>query len=462
MSGQGLLSRGNAARALWDGIRTSLWFLPAVLGSIAPILTFIALTIDGWLDRQPHDALPALIYLSPPAQARDLLATVLTSMITMASLVFSITMVVLTLATSQFGPRLIRNFMGGLQTQLVLGTFVMTIIYCLLLLSFIGPGDDGGTNPYLSVTVAIGLTVTSVALMVLHIHNLAASIMSESLIEAVGHELDRGLRNLRPLADSADPEDALPGGFHDQAAFFGLPSSGYAQAIEVRRIIDAAREADVLIGLNLRAGDFVIPNGRAFGIYPAERASPALAETVEKAFTLGVHRTPVQDLEFSIRHLVEIAVRALSPGINDPYTAVSVIHRLSASWAELMRKTVPPGVFHDRAGVVRLVCPRPTYDSLLNASFSQIRQSGAGTPIILIHLLNALQAMSHCADTAEQQAALRHQVRAVLEDAGREIPNRADLKDIEDLGQRVLDQMQGARPRPVGSKPAIRPGSDTA
>nr|WP_162623650.1 DUF2254 domain-containing protein [Paracoccus saliphilus] len=448
MSGKGLLSRGNAARALWDAVRTSLWFLPAVLGIIAPVLTFLALAIDHRLD--PHDGLPGLIYLSPPSQAQDLLATVLTSMITMASLVFSITMVVLTLATSQFGPRLIRNFMGRLQTQLILGTFVMTIIYCLLLLSFIGPDEDGVTNAYFSVTVAIGLTIASVALMVLHIHKLAASIMSESLIEAVGHELDRGLRDLRPLAESDDPEKALPDDFEERAAFFGLRSSGYAQAIEFQRIIDAACAADVLIGLDLRAGDFVIPNGRAFGIYPAERASLALAETIEETITLGVHRTPVQDLEFSIRHLVEIAVRALSPGINDPYTAVSVIHRLSASWAELMRKSVPPGVFRDKAGALRIICPRPGYGSLLNASFSQIRQSGADKPIILIHLLKAMGAMSHCVGTAEQQAALRDQVRAILEDARREIPNGADLKDVEDMGRRMLNKMQDPKAQPGG------------
>lgn len=446
MNDHRLLSRGNAARALWDSVRTSLWFLPAVMGVLAPVLTFLALATDHWLDQGPKDSLPGLVYVSPPAQARELLATVLTSMITMASLVFSITMVVLTLATSQFGPRLIRNFMGRLQTQFVLGTFVMTIIYCLLLLSFIQAGDEDAMHAYLSVTLAIGLTIASVALMVLHIHELAASIMSETLIDAVGRELDRGVADLRPLGEGADPRDALPDDFEAGAAFFGVRSSGYIQAIELQRIIDAARAADVLVGLKLRAGDFAIPNGQAFGIYPASRASDRLADSIERAITLGVHRTPVQDLEFSIRHLVEIAVRALSPGINDPYTAVSVIHRLSASWAELLQRSVPRGVFQDRDGVLRVICPRPSYGSLLNASFSQIRQSGCDKPIILIHLLKALQAMAPCANTGDQQAALRDQAHAILEDARREIRNSADLEDVEKQGQRTLEVLAAIRP----------------
>ncbi|QIR86518.1 DUF2254 domain-containing protein (plasmid) [Paracoccus sp. AK26] len=215
------LSNGNASRALWDAVRTSLWFLPAIMGVLALGLTAGALALDEGLGQGSDESFPRIIYVSAPDQARELLATVLTSMITMASLVFSITMVVLTLAAGQFGPRLIRNFMGRLQTQFVLGTFVLTIIYCLMLLASIGPGDAGGSNAYLSVTVAIGLALFSVALLVLYIHDLATSIMSETLIETVGRELDQGVRDLRPLGQTDDPEQALPEDFAERAALAG-------------------------------------------------------------------------------------------------------------------------------------------------------------------------------------------------------------------------------------------------
>jgi uncharacterized membrane protein len=151
-------SRGNAARALWGSVRTSLWFLPTIMCATAFALTGGGLAFDDWLGQGSDESFPRMIYVSAPDQARELLATVLTSMVTMASLVFSITMVVLTLAAAQFGPRLIRNFMGRVQTQFVLGTFMMTSIYCLLLLASIAPGDSGESNAYLSVTIAIGLT----------------------------------------------------------------------------------------------------------------------------------------------------------------------------------------------------------------------------------------------------------------------------------------------------------------
>ncbi len=436
------LSNGNASRALWDSVRTSLWFLPAIMGVLALGLTAGALALDKGLGQGSDESFPRIIYVSAPDQARELLATVLTSMITMASLVFSITMVVLTLAAGQFGPRLIRNFMGRLQTQFVLGTFVLTIIYCLLLLASIGPGDEGESNAYLSVTIAIGLALFSVALLVLYIHDLATSIMSETLIETVGRELDQGVRDLRPLDQADDPEQALPEDFTERAALAGVEASGHVQAIEFGRIVEAARSADVLVGLYLRAGDFAIQNGRAFGIYPAERATPELRKIIGDAITLGVHRTPIQDIEFSIRHLVEIAVRALSPGINDPYTAVSVIHRLSAVWPQLMGRAVPQGVFSDDEGRVRVICPVPTYASLLNASFSQIRQSGTDKPLVLIHLLKAFAAMAYCAQTEEQRSALRDQVHAVLEDARRAIPNRADLEDVEQHGLSALHDLK--------------------
>ncbi len=432
---------GNAIRALWDAVRTSLWFLPALMSIAAPLLVIGAMAVDSWLGQGEDQQFPWFIYVSKPAQAREFLSTILTSMITMASLVFSITMVVLTLAASQFGPRLIRNFMGRRVTQFVLGTYVMTILYSLLLLASVPEGEE--SQAFLSVTIAIVLTVVSVCLLVLFIHTLARSIMSETLIEAVGRELDQGIHDLRPLGHEDDPEAALPDDFEERAEISGLERFGYVQAIEFERIVEAARAADALVGIYLRAGDYAIDGSRAFGIYPKERVSPELEREIRSAITLGMERTPVQDLEFSIRHLVEIAVRALSPGINDPYSAVAVVHRLSGAWSRLVDKSMPPGVFHDEEGEMRVICPRPTYAILLNASFSQIRQSGAEKPLVLIHLLQAMGKVSRCARTDEQREALRAQVEAVLEDARRAIPNSADLRDVEEQGRRALAELKG-------------------
>jgi uncharacterized membrane protein len=160
--------------------------------------------------------------------------------------------------------------------------------------------------------------------------------------------------------------------------------------------------------------------------------------TVAKGITVGVHRTPVQDIEFSIRHLEEIAVRVLSPGINDPCTAVAVIHRLTASLSRLMDEALPQGVFRDQDGTVRAICPQSSYASLLSASFDQIRQNGADKLLIVIHLLQASEQIARCARTDAQRAALGEQARDILADAEREAASPSDLSD-------VVEEMRQAR-----------------
>lgn len=418
-------------RTRWDALRTSFWFVPALMALGAIGVAAAVPWMDGRFGTGAGARAPWFVYVSEPDQARDLLSTLLSSMITMASLVFSITMVVLTLAAGQFGPRLIRNFMASPQTQFVLGTFVATIVYCLLALASIGWRDGEGPFAYVSVTLAIGLALASVGLLVVYVDALARSIMSETVIEQVGRELDDALAELDPLEvrERGNPEAALPEDYERRAAFFGPTRAGYVQGIEFEDIVEAAQQADVLVGLRFRAGDFVVEGSEGIGIYPGERSSDRLAEAVRRAVIVGVHRTPVQDPDFSIRHLVEIAVRALSPAINDPYTAVSVVNRLSASLSRLMGRAMPRGAYFDRDGVLRVLCPEPTYGSILGAAFDQIRQNGGDKPVIVIHLLT-------------QREALREQVRVIVEAAERRIEGPSDLAAVgrrADRGREALD-----------------------
>lgn len=168
---------------IWDRLRTSFWFVPSLMALAAAGLMMLTLAVERRLDL-PSSGSPWFLYVGDPGDAEGVLSTLLAAMITMASLVFSITMVVLTLAASQFGPRLIRSFMANLQTQLVLGAFVMTIVYCLLALPAIEAREESGRLAYVSVTVALALTVISVGLLVLFLDSLARSIVSETVISA--------------------------------------------------------------------------------------------------------------------------------------------------------------------------------------------------------------------------------------------------------------------------------------
>ena len=429
----------NLLRRWLDTLRTSLWPLPALMTAAAVVFYVLAVRIDPHVASLPDGPLRHITYVGAPDQVRELLSTLLTSMITTASLVFSITMVVLTLAASQFGSRLIRNFMASFQTQFVLGMFMMTSVYCLLLLTAFGPRASGDAAiAYMSVSLAVALSFISLALLVIHFHTLATSIVSESLIEAVGKELDEGVRTLERGASSPHPDSPVQSDRIRDAAKVRLSKAGYVQVIDFDTIAAAAQNADVLIFLPFQTGDFVVPDADPIGIHPPERATPELARILRRAILIGVHRTPVQDLEYSIRHLVEIAVRAMSPAINDPYTAVAVIQRLSATWPQIFARELPTGTVQDADGTPRVIFPPLSHRSLLKASFNQIRQTAADKPFVLIHLLKAFEQLAHSTVTAGQRADLEEQVHAVTEDAEREVANSKDLRDVRAQARRAL------------------------
>jgi uncharacterized membrane protein len=390
---------------------------------------------------------PWFIFTGDRADARNVLSTVLGSMMTMASLVFSITMVVLTLAASQFGPRLIRSFMANPQTQFVLGTFVMTIVYCLLSLPALELKPDQDHLPYLSVTFALGLTVVSTGLLVLFLHTLARSIVSETVIDRVGDELDALLREFEPLeivADGrTDSEDVLPADFAERAAFLGPAKSGYVQAIRLDRLASLAERADALVVLRFRAGHFLVPDGQSIAVYPRQALNPQLRNEIQAAILTGTHRTPTQDPDFSIRHLDEIAARALSSAVNDPYTAVAVIDRLSASLCTLMGLALPEGIIRDRRGQARVAYTARSYEGIIQASFNQIRQYGGDRPIIVLHLLEAIARIAEHIRLPAQHRALSEQLEIIMADARQRIDDAFDREKIEQRyreAKEVLDR----------------------
>ncbi|SDH16272.1 DUF2254 domain-containing protein [Pelagibacterium luteolum] len=412
-------------KAAWDAIRTSFWFVPTIMVLLAP-----GLAVGGaWADHGTGDGLvahPWWLYAGTPDAARDLLSTLLASTITMTSLVFSITIVVLTLAASQFGPRLIRNFMASIQTQLVFGTFLMTILYCLIQYAALGPVTDRVPIAMPSATLAIVLVALSVALLIPFIHTLALSIVSETIIERVGRELDVLLDDLEPLttverlrawSDVADRPDQVA---------FGTDDSGYIQSIDFDELVAIAERADLVIHLDHQPGKFVVPHGRWISVWPAGRLTEVDRKRICETITTGVNRTPVQDVDYPIRHLVEIAVRALSPSLNDPYTAIAVLHRLSKSLARLMSLSLPREVLMGESGAVRVLCPQHGHAAILAASFDQIRQLGAGKPVVVLNQIEALRQVGEHCQNFDQLDAIKNQLVRLGEDASREVANADD------------------------------------
>jgi len=408
--------------ATWDRIRSSLWALPLLIVAGAVALAYAALNVRLKIG---GDTVVWYLYGGSAKQAPEFLSNLVSAMITMATLAISITMVVLTLAAQQLGPRLIRSFMADKRTQVALGLFIATVVYLLLVLRRTYGLED--STPNLAVTVGTALVLLSVGTLLLFVHHLAQSIIADNVIDRVGRQLDDNIARLLPDRKTAQP--AAPADTAMRGAPVTLSAGGYVQAIDIDSIVTAAAEADAFVTLTIRAGQHTVP-GCVVGHVAPEAAAERLTPAIRNAVLVGHERTAIQDLEFSVHQLVEVALRALSPGINDPFTAIAALDRLTLSLACVMRHGDAVRVFQDGDKRTRLVMPVSSFEGITDAAFNQIRQRAAGMPALLIRMVANIGHLLEQADAA-QRAALEKHLALVLRAGRRTIEDEADLKDFE-------------------------------
>ncbi len=402
-------------RYLWYRATSSLWLVPAAMIFGAILLAFAMLTLDnvvpwGWA-RPLHWLLPV-----GTEGARQVLATIAGSMITVASLVFSMTLVTLTLASSQLGPRLITRFMRDPINQVVLGTFIATFVYALLILQTVSETvTEAGTPPvvpHLAVLVALILTLLSLGWLIYFIHHVAEAIQADSVIAEISDELALAIRRRFPELE-AGPTLPLETPFLDRlaepAGVVGGGESGYVQAIDARALLRAASEHGLLIKVEARPGSFVVAGAPLLLVWPRERLSEELARELDRAVVIGPKRTSTQDIDFAVNALVEIALRALSPGINDPRTAISCIDRLTQALAEMIQLPEPPALVADDDGALRLIVRPAGFEAVIAAALDPIREAGRGQAWVLSRLAEVLAVLAGFARTGEQRATLARQ-----------------------------------------------------
>lgn len=409
----------------WDAVRSSLWALPLAMALGACALAYAAL--NARLDLGDN---PAWYFYSGTAQeAPQFLSNLVTAMITMATLAISITMVVLALAAQQLGPRLIRSFMSDRRTQTALGLFISTVVYLMLVLR--STYGQGNSVPNLAVTVGTALVFLSVGTLLFFVHHLARSIIADSVISRVGAQLDANIDRLLPKDRSKRP-DSAPGP-KKSGAPIPLTVGGYVQGIDFGAIVKAAAKAEALVTLDIRAGQHAVP-GHVFAyVTPKKAADDDLCRAVQGAVIVGSERTAVQDLEYSIHQLVEVALRALSPGINDPYTAIAAVDRLTLSMRKMMEHALAQQAWYDKDDKLRLVAPVSTFEGMVDAAFNQIRQLSSGMPAVLIRMADNLAQLVQQADD-EQRPVLQKHLRMVLDAGRRGIAEKSDLKDLTQAG----------------------------
>jgi uncharacterized membrane protein len=429
-------------RALWHSVKNSLWAVPLsmVLGAavVAVLTVRVHLTLSDY---------PAwFLYSGTSGDVPEYLSSLVGAMITMATLAISITVVVLTLAAQQLGPRLIRSFISDWRTQVALGLFLSTVVYLLMVLRATYGIEYGVPN--LAVTVGMALVLCSVATLVVFVHHLARSIIADNMIERVGADLDAAATLLLPSKDD-EQAAARPPSIRSTGAPLSLPRGGYVQAIDFGRLVAATAEQNAVIELAFRAGHHVIAGTKFGWVSPPRALNADLQKTFEASVLLGGERTPVQDLEFSLRQLVEMALRALSPGISDPFTALAAIDRLARSLERILHLGSAQSVWQDTDGFVRVIVPVSSFEGLVDAAFNQIRQLSPDRPAILIRLADNLGQLAAQADGDRRATLLKH-ILLVRDAARREVKDQHDLQEIEARIQAALEEAEaGPLPHPA-------------
>jgi uncharacterized membrane protein len=397
------------------------------------------------IDRAAYDhtlRLPPWVIFGSADAARQILTTLAAAVITVVGVVFSITIVTLTLASTQFGPRMLRNFIRDRGTQFTLGTFVATFVYATLVLISIGPG--GGTNtfvPHLSISLSVALVTLSMGVLIFFIHHIATSIQLPQVIASIARDLSRAID-----VESDDDGVKIEAGpsvselltrMREGGGEVPAPASGYLQFIRHETLVGLAAEKGAVIRLHYRPGHFVVSGNAMATVWPAAAAG-SVSQALRRAHICGPNRTLVQDLAFAVDQLVEIAIRALSPAVNDTFTALTCIDWLGDSLCKITTQWHPVRLHRDNHGFVRVIMAQVGYPGLVERAFEKIRQASRGMPAVMIRQLEALtNIMEHT--TAPDQRQLLLAQAAMIQRAGVEsIPEPSDLADVQQEYDEVL------------------------
>jgi uncharacterized membrane protein len=416
-----------------EALRTNLWLVPTV----EIVLAVVLFAGTYALDRAAYNGswhLPSFVISGSADAARQILTAIAAAVITVVTLVFSITIVTLTLASTQFGPRMLRNFIRDRITQLTLGSFVATFVYSILALVAIGPGAHGEFVPHVSITVTMVLVVADVAVLVVFIDHIAKSIQLPQVIASIAGDLAHAIE--ADVAESA--AGVVKAGpslsemlvrLDEDSGVVRAPGSGYLQYVSMSTLIDISSRGHAVIRLLHRPGHFVVEGEPLANVWPAA-ATPGVARALGGAHATGPHRTLTQDLSFAVDQLVEIAIRALSAAVNDTFTALACIDWLGDGLGKIAGRWQPVMVHRDAAGHVRVITVPVSFRRLVERAHDKIRQASRGMPAVMIRQLDAIAKVMARTSTAEQREVLLEQADMILRSSEESVPEAADRADV--------------------------------
>jgi uncharacterized membrane protein len=434
----------SALASYWrrEVLRTSLWFVPAV-EVVAAVGLFALTTVLDKAAYRGGFGVPSWVISGTADAARQILTAIAAAVITVVGVVFSIILVTLTLASTQFGPRMLRNFIRDRGTQVTLGTFVATFVYAVLVLVSVGTGSHGDFVPHIGVTVTLGLMVADLAVLICFIHHTAVSIQLPQVIAGIAADLAEAIdvqgggRGPAGGGEKGPSAVELLARSETGGAVLLAPASGYLQLINHQSLVRLAAAADAVICLEHRPGHFLVRGHRFATVWPDD-AAPLVRRRLGRAHVIGSHRMLTQDVSFGIDQLAEIAIRALSPAVNDTFTALTCIDWLGENLCKIVAGWRPARVHRDERGYIRVISAEPGYDRLVRRAFEKIRQASPGMPAVMIRQLEALARIMAETTSDGQRQVLLEQAAMIDRASERSVPEANDRADVRRCYEAVL------------------------
>ena len=411
-----------------------------ILGGIAGAVS--VLSVERGLAGQPPEELAW--WQTTPELAADLVATVFSALLTSTGVVFSLSMLTLSQTMSQYGPRLLRSFLARNVTQVTLGLLLGTVAYCLVVFRSLGSVESGviGT-PHVSIFLAVVLAMGCLFAIVFFLHQLAMALRAEMVIEGVRRDLSDALGHPFPSLvgdavghenrrkSSEDDADSRSDDAPDDSGGAVLSDDdGYLESIDLRSLMRVAEDGGTLIEVAAKPGDYITRLSElAVVAEPSDRLTAHGRRTIREAFRLATRRSPRQDAEAMVFELVEIAVRALSPGVNDPFTAIGCIDNLNAALQEYVRRPRPDDTLRNVDGVARVrVCRRGVGELLVTAT-RQIVHYGRDDPTILPRIHRLFRDVAAAADRHDREEVREAKETVLGENGGGQPPPAAPTND---------------------------------
>ncbi len=439
--------RRVTARYQWDQLKVSFWFVPLVMAIGAVLLAWLMYYIDGLI---PNSLLQysRLVLSGTPGELRTALIGMASSVLATAGVVFTLLTLPLSTVAAQYGSRLLRVFLGDRTTQLVLGTFVATFVYCIAAALSILPTQVEPNGPQLTVTFGLFLMLATFASLILLVQHISTMLQAPNIAAAAGVELRDVVlaevpENITSSDDCKDRLKDIPASLAEEDGYLVRGTqAGSIQYIDPQYLLTLAREHNLVIRLLRKPGDIVWRDERIALVWPAKQVDVELDHQIRNAFRIGTSRTPTQDVAYAVNQLVEMAVRAMSPAINDPFTAMTCLDYIGEGLALFIRQGEKSSCYYDQENQLRLILEPVTFTELLDGAFDMLRHASCDNASVLMHMLEVLDDISKEAKSDELQKVLGRQVDLIQsESLAGELIN-ADRERIDHRCTELINSLQ--------------------